>query len=296
MAFYHPYDEPLGSAALRTASSGSAALRTDPDSSAALRTDPDSSAALRTVHFRATQHTQGPWAEDAQHGGPPAALLAHHLEQALPPRHGRIARVTVEILGPIPVGDLSIHTTLTRPGRSVAMAVAELHADGRVAARAHGWWIRGTELDAEARAAVDVPTPPPPRPAEPGDVTSWPGGFLRAMDWRFVQGSFDARGAATAWARPRFPLLPAVDFSPLARTMIVADCGNGLSGRLDPARYWFINPELTVHLHRQPVGDWVCIRARTTIAADGIGLAESVLSDNNGPVGRGAQALMIGPR
>jgi hypothetical protein len=78
--------------------------------------------------------------------------------------------------------------------------------------------------------------------------------------------------------------------------MVVADSGNGASNVLDWSRYLFINPELTVHFVREPVGDWVCLEAATEITAGGSGLARSVLSDPTGPVARGAQALLVAPR
>jgi hypothetical protein len=76
----------------------------------------------------------------------------------------------------------------------------------------------------------------------------------------------------------------------------VADSGNGISGVLDMKEWWFINPELTVHLEREPRGEWVCLDASTSIALGGAGLATSVLSDLEGPVARGAQTLYVAKR
>ena len=77
--------------------------------------------------------------------------------------------------------------------------------------------------------------------------------------------------------------------------LVAADSGNGLSAELDIGWY-FINPELTVHLHREPVGEWVCVDAATTVTPGGAGLATTTLSDEAGPVGVGAQSLLVGPR
>ena len=60
--------------------------------------------------------------------------------------------------------------------------------------------------------------------------------------------------------------------------------------------WFFINCELTVHLHREAVGEWVCVDAATTVSPGGAGLATTVLSDLDGPVGVGAQALLVAPR
>jgi hypothetical protein len=55
----------------------------------------------------------------------------------------------------------------------------------------------------------------------------------------------------------------------------------------------FINPDLTVYLHRLPAGEWVCLDAVTYVEPHGIGLAESRLFDERGPVGRAAQSLLL---
>ena len=74
-----------------------------------------------------------------------------------------------------------------------------------------------------------------------------------------------------------------------------SDSGNGLSSEL-PISWMFINPELSVHLHREPAGEWVCVDAVTTVSDGGAGLATTRLSDLSGPVGVGAQALLVVPR
>jgi hypothetical protein len=84
--------------------------------------------------------------------------------------------------------------------------------------------------------------------------------------------------------------------SGLERLLAVADSGNGISGTLDMKEWWFINPELTVHLEREPRGEWICLDASTSIQPGGAGLATSTLSDRDGPVGRGAQTLYVARR
>ena len=87
------------------------------------------------------------------------------------------------------------------------------------------------------------------------------------------------------------PLVP-----PLARLMAVADCGNGISCSLDFERWMFVNPDLMVHLVREPVGEWICLAARTHLSPDGLGLAESAVSDESGYLGRGVQSLFVDRR
>ena len=90
--------------------------------------------------------------------------------------------------------------------------------------------------------------------------------------------------------------MPDEELSPLQRVLAVADSGNGLSSELDLRVWHFINPELTVHLHREAVGEWVCVQAQTAISTGGAGLATTVLHDLSGPLGVGAQSLLVAPR
>ena len=75
-----------------------------------------------------------------------------------------------------------------------------------------------------------------------------------------------------------------------------ADFANGLSWIL-PWRDWlFVNTELTIHLSREPVGEWIGVDARTTSSAGGFGLSTATLHDLDGPIGVCAQSLFVEPR
>lgn len=242
----------------------------------------------------ATVHTAGPWNAAAQHGGPPSALLAHEIERCSPRDDMMVTRFTCEILRSIPVGELRVEARLARPGRSVELLEASATADGREVARASVWRVLRT-------SAAEVPSrqPAPPNLPEPEQAPAadgWSGGYLSAIEWRAARGGFDRPGPATVWARMRHPLVPDEDPSPLERLLAVADSGNGASWELDLRRWLFINPELTVHMHREPVGEWICVDAQTAISPGGAGLATTVLSDLGGPVGVGAQSLFIARR
>ncbi len=216
------------------------------------------------------------------------------MQQCKPREDMIIARFTCEILGAIPVGELTVAARLVRPGRSVELLEATAIAGDREVARASAWRVLRT-----ADAAVPSRLPAPGGlPDEPSmrPPRSWVDGYLSAIEWRPVRGGFTAAGPATVWARMRYPLVTDEEPSPLERVLATADSGNGVSWELDMSRWHFINPELTVHLHREPVGEWICLDAQTVISPGGAGLATSVLSDLDGPVGVGAQSLLIAPR
>jgi hypothetical protein len=140
--------------------------------------------------------------------------------------------------------------------------------------------------------------PPGPAEASPGTFpkTGSDVGYHTAMDYRFLQGDFGEAGPALVWMRMRHPLIAGEEPTPLQRVLVAADSGNGVSATLDWTRYLFINVELTVHLHRALAGEWVCMDAITIPEPDGVGLADTALYDERGPIGRAMQALLIDER
>lgn len=249
---------------------------------------------LRDDVYRATEHTVGPWSPDNQHLGPPSALLVREVERAAP-ADAVLARCTVEILGPVPVTELVVRSWVERGGRSLRLVGTELRAAGRVAVRAWGWWIARTDTSAVVTGLPDR-LPPESAGTELARPDGWHGGYLDAMEWRSVKGGFGIDGPATVWVRQRVATVDGEEPTPLQRLMAVADSGNGASSELDPRAWYFINAELTVHLWRAPVGQWFGLDAQSTIGPDGVGLATSTLHDESGPIGRGAQGLLVRPR
>ncbi|HEY7274311.1 MAG TPA: thioesterase family protein [Trebonia sp.] len=245
--------------------------------------------------WQATVHTTGPWDARAQHGGPPSALLGRAMRECEPRADMMIARFNCEILRPIPVGEISVAARVARPGRSVELLEATASAGGREVARASAWRVLRTAADPVA-SRFPAPEGPPsqypdmPRPRE------WVDGYLSAIEWRAIRGNLSSPGPACVWGRMRYPLVPDEEPNSLERVLAVADSGNGISWEMDIARWHFINPELTVHLHREADGEWICLDAQTAISQGGVGLATSVLSDLGGPVGVGAQSLFVAPR
>jgi hypothetical protein len=115
------------------------------------------------------------------------------------------------------------------------------------------------------------------------------------VDARVVRGSYGTNPTAV-WIRSRLALVAAEDLTPLQRVMIAADSGNGVAVVLDPRQYAFVNADLSVHLHRFPVDEWVCLEVVTAPEPSGIGLSTSCLLDRQGPIGVGAQGLLLARR
>jgi hypothetical protein len=247
--------------------------------------------------FVSTELTRGPWSAEAQHAGPPAALIARAIERLEPGEELRTARFTMEILRPIPVAPLRIEARAVRSGRRTQYAEASLLDDRGEIARASAWRIRPADGAGEEIGLEPTPHSLSDAPeALPGFIPPWGDSYFTATEWRLASGNVAEPGPAAVWMRMRYPLVAGEEPSPLARVLVAADSGNGISWVLPFDAYVFINTELTIHLARMPEGEWVCLDARSSIGPEGVGLAESTLWDQRGRIGQGAQSLVVGRR
>ena len=249
--------------------------------------------------FLATDAARGPWSPDALHGGPVAALLAGGVDELLDGLFP--ARLTVELLRPVPVAPVRRTSRLLRPGKKVRLGAVDLTAqDGTVVATATVLGIRRAELTVPAAAATAAPLGPDSvtsaARAELSTAVDYDGFHNVGVEHRFVQGAFHTLGPATDWIRLRVPVVAGVEPTPLQRVAAAADFGNGISALARFEDLTFINPDLTIHLHALPAGDWVCVDAASTLEQHGVGLAQSALWDERGPIGRSLQSLLVDAR
>lgn len=246
--------------------------------------------------YVSTELTRGPWDPDAQHAGPPAALLGRELEGLEDADEFQICRVSFEIMRSVPIAPLRVEARIARPGRRVQLIEGTLSDDEGEVMRVRGWRLRTEPIE-----LPDLPAPEPPvavEDAEPGAFlpTGQEVGYHTAMDYRFVAGAFMEPGPATVWMRMRQPLVDAEPPSPLQRVLAAADSGNGVSATLDWRRFLFINVDLSVHLERMPSGGWICLDAVTRPQENGVGTADTLLLDERGRIGRALQTLLVAER
>jgi hypothetical protein len=242
-------------------------------------------------------HARGPWDPEAMHGGAPAALLARAVEGLAPGM--RLARLTVEFLGAVPLLPLSIEAEVAKPGNRFRVAEASITAAGREVARARADLLRIDHIDGlppSDGAAAPLQRGPDDVEREEFATLTGEGFGTSAMELRFTEGTFDEPGPAVAWFRFARALVEGEKPSPAQLAVAAADFGNGVSRLLDWNEWLFVNTDLTVHLHRDPEGEWVALDARTILEPNGSALAVSTLHDTKGPIGLAAQSLFVAPR
>ncbi len=250
--------------------------------------------------FRASSLTRGLWNPNHQHAGPCIALACRGVE-GVAKAHGltHVARITANLLRPLPIGDFTLEVATDYAGRNVGHFSARLEAGGKEVAR----------FTALVHREHDMPVPEglpghplPSAPKSPDDSQSvvFPFddrllGYSDLVEVRVARGNF-FNGPCAAWFRMRHPLLDGEAPSVYQRVAVIADSGNGVSAVLDLERYSFTNSDLTINLLRRPVGEWICLDARTYLGPGGCGHAESKIYDDQGLIGRALQTLAVRPQ
>jgi hypothetical protein len=246
--------------------------------------------------FSPTDHCRGPWDRDSCHAGPPSGLMARASERLAPEQ--RLVRLTVDLTRPIPFEGFRVEGVVVRTGRTVtttALTLVDRRGKPIVTSRA---------LHLRERPSVDLPT----TPWDPPELAKSPPGVFPISESRHPLPNFTGEGVAvryprgngpgggptTTWMRT-VPLLDHEEPTPFQRICPLADCGNAFSRNGEPWDYTFVNPDLTVVLHREPIGEWLGSSSVSRWEPSGIGMSDSLLFDEHGPVGRALQTLVVTP-
>jgi hypothetical protein len=242
----------------------------------------------------------GPWNPEHQHGGAVSGLLTRALDQIESPVPMRLVRITVEMFRGVPLRPLRIETRTTRAGRRIQSVEADLFDGDLQVARATGLRIRMdddlAELAAGSEHVPPIGTPPervvPHRPDFALDVMP---GFIRAVDIR-IDRPKETGLPSQVWARLRCRFVEGEPTSPIVQLATLVDFTSGTGNILDYTRHTSINPDLSIHVLREPRSDWVGMRGITLRAADGVGLSSAELFDLEGPIGRAQASLLLDRR
>lgn len=250
--------------------------------------------------IEATALTRGPWDPRHQHAGPPIAMVCRAIEAAAAEQGlTHIGRLTANLLRPVPIGRLEIEVTADYAGRNAAHYAARVWSEGKELARFTALAQRECALTLPG-ALAGHPLPQAPRTPADSPADRMPFGhstvgYADLVENRVAHGRM-FQGPSAVWFRLRAPLVAGETPSGYQRVAVAADSGNGISAILDITRYSFVNADLTINLLRPPMGEWICIDARTLLAPNGCGLVESQIFDEAGLIGRATQSLAVRAR
>ncbi|MFJ9629984.1 thioesterase family protein [Streptomyces sp. NPDC091280] len=245
--------------------------------------------------YKPTAHAGGAWDPDELHFSPLGGLVAHAVERerAAGPDTGLVmSRISYDILGRLALEECEIRVRTLRPGRTIELVEAVVRVADRPVVRARAWYL--ATLDTSAVAGGPAGRLTPPEELDRWEMSAlWPGGYIASVDVRPLAPP--RPGRATAWISTPHTLVAGEPSSPLASYLALVDTANGIAVRRPPTEWIYPNVDLTVHLHRQPVGAWTGLDTTVTFGPTGLGLTSTVLHDVDGPVGHAQQTLTVRP-
>lgn len=226
-----------------------------------------------------------PWNDRAQLGVGLAGLIVHAIEKvpAVVPMYA--ARLTIDILGAVPIEPLTASVRVVRDGRRVRLIDAELAIDGRV-------WVRATALYLRIGESPDRSAPPTrafPADARPVSGDGW-------FEVVRLEGDYETPGPGASWARITVDAVAGTPLSSLVAVAMIADLGSGTAPLVSMSEWTYANVDISVHLIRPPQGEWFLLDAISESAGNGAGLIHSRLGDRHGMIGMGHQTTFLQPR
>ncbi|GAA2077740.1 thioesterase family protein [Streptomyces albiaxialis] len=245
--------------------------------------------------FKPTPHASGAWSDDEQHFSPLGGLVVHALERhlAAAPRPGMaLSRISHDILGRPALDECEVRVGTVRPGRTIELLEAVVTIADRPVVRTRAWLLASGDTAAVEGGAGERLTPPEELESWP-IADEWPGGYIASVDVRPLAPPRPGRTAA--WVSTPLDLVAGEPAGALTSFLTLVDTANGIAVRQSPQEWMFPNVDLTIHLHRQPSGDWTGLDTSVVFGPTGQGLTSTVLHDVHGPVGRAEQLLTVRP-
>ena len=252
---------------------------------------------ISVAHYQPTKHAQGAWNEHEQHMAPATGVLTAELNGYAPQDNMRIARISLDILGLIPLDYFTITTRCIRPGKTIELIEAVMSSRGRDAIIARAWRLM-TQDTSEIAGIEDQQSAHKPEDLSAWDgMKGWPGGFIESV--RLVTDTQRRPGRGMIWITNDVEMVEGIPTDDLVHLLGMVDTANGVVPRvglgLSKLEWMFPNTDLQIHMHRAPRGRWLGIEAVQQYGDDGIGLTSAILHDTQGPFGRSEQILTIRP-
>ncbi|KIC41232.1 hypothetical protein RA27_11420 [Ruegeria sp. ANG-R] len=246
--------------------------------------------------FVGNDPARGPWSAHHCHAGPVSGLVVRAAETEVGPEK-MLTRLTIDLLRPLPLAGLRVAAETTRHTKTLATTRVTVHdLDDTLCAAATTMHMVRKDLGAVPN--VEIPAPclndVVDGPFPIGEMRHDLPGFAHHSEIAYPKGGNQGAGPKTVWMRTP-PLLEGEKPSPIQALCPLADCGNGISWNAPTREMGFMNTDLTVQIHREPVSDWLASESISHWQPSGIGMSQSVLYDSKGPVGTALQTLVLFP-
>ncbi|QMV85797.1 thioesterase family protein [Corynebacterium hindlerae] len=243
--------------------------------------------------YAPTIHAEGAWSTEDYHFASLAGLMTHVIEQHRVQHDGgklELSRISFDILGRLPFQEVSIEVEVKRPGRTIELVEAVATIGDRPVIIARAWYLMPSDTADVAGVEYEALPAPEECPERPFSQ-DWGGGYIAQVVARQAVEKRAGRGAT--WLTSPNTLVDGDTPIAIAEFINRVDPANGINPRQSPKEWAFPNVDLTIHLFRQPAGEWTGLDTAVSWGAHGIGLTASTLHDIHGPVGRAEQSLTL---
>lgn len=250
--------------------------------------------------FVGTVCAQGAWDPGSQTGIAVLALFGHVLEDLPTLTPMSLARITVDLVRPVPIGRrLEIGSSIVREGKKLQVLDLVLRTDDTEHVRARVLRLR--EEDHSDRPDMPVSstmgdpaamlTPPEDLQPLPADVGP---GMMRGLDMRRVM--VGDSGVHAFWIRLRVPVVAGEPVRATSHQCVGVDVTNCIGATFDPRVTTTINPDVTAQFLRRPEGEWTAVVGHTRFDA-GVarGISHATLSDRRGVFAAATASQLIQP-
>lgn len=251
---------------------------------------------LKTNEFVGNDSARGPWSEDACHAGPPSGLVARAVESLVQDK--QLVRLTLDMVRPIPLAGFRIVAKIVKEGRMMTTcAVVLSDIEGKAC-------INATSVHLKTQVSKELPSAVIAGPnfddAIPGSFPSLLVNhdkltFAQSVEVAYPPGEDDSTGPTTIWMRSQ-RLLATEKPSPFQSLCPLADCGNAISRNTSLSEASFVNPDLTIAIHRVPESEWLASQAISIWQSNGLGMSQATLFDTEGAIGVATQTLLVSAR
>lgn len=232
---------------------------------------------------------RGPWDPNSLHGRLIVGLIGARIEA----RHGGAdftpARLTVDMYRLPGLDRIQVTTRVIKDGWRLKLVEAEFLSGGIPMARASCQFLRRTappEGEVWRPPAWDVPAPN--KIAAPTDPGAGVGGMWAV---RPIVGAMGDLGPRRLWMAEVRALVEGEALTPFARAALAADFASPFANAGD-AGLAYINSDVTLYLHRLPVGEWIGMEVVDHQASEGVAIAECRLHDEGGAIGSASAAAL----
>ncbi len=235
---------------------------------------------------------RGPWDPKSLHGRVIAGLLGAEIERHFGDPAFQFTRLTVDLWRLPDFTPIEVTTRLVRAGGRLKVADAECFADGQSIGRASGVLLRRGEPP-----EGEIWSPPPWDVPRPEEMAPQPRPSIVSSDWepmwdmRSIGPQWNTAVQKRAWIREVRSLIEGEELTPFQRVALAADYTSPQANS-GTAGLGYINTDITVYIHRLPIGEWLGFETLAHHGAAGVGVGECMLYDEQGAIGRSITAAL----